>query len=419
MSIKTPFAIQNGKVIHISELEKKKSGYDYKCYCCSCNEKLIPRLGSKNTWHFAHKSETCTNALETGLHIMAKRILSEKKLMKLPNLSVSRNEDFLERKDFVYMSSSIQEKEEFILIHDENFNHEYIVYEDEMEVVCESKLYSFESVKTENRLKDIIPDIILYKNEKPLLVEIAVTHFVNNEKKNKIVEMKLSTIEIDLSKYNKNFLKMSMEELEKIIIEDTSNKKWIYNDKAENIISDLIKKNNLEKIRKEKLLKEQREKLLEAREIFLKNKESLTIEYKRNKQESQLWKFLVKKLWIDENNIPDIINFSLDDSMIFACDKNIWQASIFYKFINNKKYRYLSSKRIANWIIHSSNIPLNTDLLKSEYLINYIDSRKLEMIIDKYLKFLCSKGVIYFDYRAYKVRIDSFRAAANLKNKEK
>lgn len=413
INIKTPFAMYNANVIHISELKKEKSGHDYKCYCCSCNEKLIPRLGNKNTWHFAHKSESCSNALETGLHIMAKRILSERKEIKLPNLSVNKDEGLLERKDFIYSSSSKSVSSECILMHDEKFNHEYVYVNYEYEIVCISKLYSFDSVDEEERLNDIIPDIILYKNGKPLLVEIAVTHFIDDEKRRKINDMKLSTIEIDLSQYTKNFLKMSIEDLERIIIEDTKNKEWIYNDKAENIISDLIKKNKLEKIRKDELLKKEKEILLSKKDFLYKNQAILKNKYKKDKEQSQLWKYLVKKLWIDENNIPSIINVDIDDKLIFDCDKNIWQASIFNSFISNKKNRYLSARSISRWIIYSSNIPLNKELFKNNNLFPYTDPSKLESVVNKYLGFLCENGIIYFDFRAYRVKIDSFRAAAN------
>lgn len=415
--IKTPFAICNENIIHISELKKEKKGYDYKCYCCSCNEKLTPRLGNKNAWHFAHKSETCNNALETGLHIMAKKILNERKQIKLPNLSINKDENLLERKDFIYSSSSKSRRTECILIHDENFNHEYIDVDYEYEIVCKSKIYSFEAANVENRLNDIVPDVILYKNGKPLLVEIAVTHFIDNEKKNKINDMKLSTIEIDLSQYNRNFINMTVEELEKIIIEDSENKKWIYNDKAEKIISDLIEENKLRKMKKEEMIKKEKELLLQKKNYLYKNESILKNKYKKDREKSELWKYLVKKLWIDENNIPNIINVDIDDGLIFACDKNIWQAYIFYRFINNKKNSYLSARNISKWIIHSSNIPLNIELLKSNLFI-YTDPTKLESVIKKYLEFLSSNGIIYFDFRAYRVKIDSFIAAENKVNQQ-
>lgn len=228
--------------------------------------------------------------------------------------------------------------------------------------------------------------------------------------------MKLSTIEIDLSQYNKNFLKMSIEELEKIIIEDTKNKKWIYNNKAENIILDIIEKNNLEKIRKEELLKKEKERLQFKKDFLYKNEASLKVKYKKDKEQSQLWKYLVKKLWIDENDIPSVINVDIDDKLIFACDKNIWQSAILNHFVINKKNWYLSARSISKWIINESKIPLNIELLKSDISFNYTDQSKLEIVVNKYLRFLCSNGIIDFDFRAYRVNLDSFRAIVNQVN---
>ncbi len=419
--VKTPFAIKNGKVIHVSELSKIEKGIDDEYYCCSCNEKLIPKLGSKNRWHFAHKSSNCTKSIETGLHLIAKKILSEHKLMMLPKLSIFNNDDFFDRKDFLYyfLSDRFNNKED-ILIHDENSNHEFLTFEYEEEVICKSQLYSFDVVQVEKKLKDFIPDIILYKNNKPLLVEIAVTHFIDDLKLTKIKEEKLSTIEIDLSKYKKDFLNLSYHDIEKILIMEVENKKWIYNDKAENAILDLITKNKERKIREQKALLVQRKELFSKRErikinqIYIRNNYIiLKDQYSKNKKHSKLWKLLVKKLWIDESNIPDIINVSVDGDIVFACDKNIWQASIFYKFINNRKNTYLSARAISHWIVHSSYIPLNRDLLKNSCLIDSYDQLKLETVIDSYLRFLCTKGVIYFDSRSYRVKIDSFRAAVN------
>lgn len=386
-SIKTPFAIWNDNIIHISELKKEKKSFDCKYYCCSCNEMLIPRLGNKNIWHFAHKSKKCINSLETGLHLMAKRILTEKKLIKLPNLYI--DDDGEEREDFIYQSdiSNIEPEYNYIF-------------------VCKSNLYSFESVKEESRINDIVPDIILYKNNKPLLVEIAVTHFIDDEKKNKIKDMKLSTIEIDLSEYNKNFLNMSIEEIEKIIIKDTKNKKWIYNDKAEKKILSIIESNKLYKTRKKEFVKKEKERLHLRKEFLYKNEALLKIKYKKDKEQSLLWKYLVKKLWINENDIPSVINVDIDDKLIFACDKNIWQSAILNQFVINKKYWYLSARKISQWIQSSSKIPLNTE----------IDKTYLENVISEYLHFLCLYDIISFEISSYRVNLDSFRAIVNQVN---
>jgi hypothetical protein len=87
-------------------------------------------------------------------------------------------------------------------------------------------------VYLEKRFDDIIPDIIVEIKGKPLIIEIAVTHFIDSEKKNKIAKHQIAAIEIDLSKYDRQ---ITFDELETILLENVEKKKWIYNQKREKI----------------------------------------------------------------------------------------------------------------------------------------------------------------------------------------
>ncbi|MBR9847520.1 MAG: hypothetical protein GYB35_16100 [Algicola sp.] len=67
-------------------------------------------------------------------------------------------------------------------------------------------------------------------NGRKLFIEIAVTHYVDEEKLRKIENSGISTIEIDLSEYRNGFTK---EQLEETLIQGTKAKQWIYNTKTE------------------------------------------------------------------------------------------------------------------------------------------------------------------------------------------
>lgn len=206
--IKLPYGIKDGKLIHISQVE---SGLACGCVCPSCSSKLVARKGKKVAHHFAHYSgDLCPYATETALHLAAKEILRDNKRITLPVVNVS-----------------------FML------NHKSIESE-----IAKSKVYEIDSVRVEKKVGNIIPDLILEIGQRKLLVEVFVTNRVNNDKLKKIKELGISAIEIDLSSAP---IDMPMEVLSDLIINKVDNKKWLNNERVNEIY-----KNHMDKsIRKE------------------------------------------------------------------------------------------------------------------------------------------------------------------------
>ena len=195
-SIKIEHALKNGDLVHISEVN---SGLKCECTCVCCDSKLVARKGDKMSHHFAHhKSEDCNGAYETILHILAKEILKESKSIVAPEIFFC----------FFY----IRFKEMVI---------------------------KYDFVELEKRLGDIKPDIVVYKDNKPLLIEIYVTHKVDDIKKAKIKELGLSALEIDLSDIDRY---ISKEELKDIILNDKKRKSWINNIPLDKLIKNHEKK---------------------------------------------------------------------------------------------------------------------------------------------------------------------------------
>lgn len=187
MSSELTFGLYNNTLIHISEAN---NGESCNCTCPHCGAKLIARQGDKNSWCFAHKNkEDCSYGQESALHHFAKDVLAKKLMLKVPSPSLGK--------------------------------------------------ITFDSVALENRLNDIIPDVILSKgtppNDNHLLVEIKVTHGVDDKKLSKIKEAQLSAIEIDLSPID--FENFDRPFVENMIINDINNKVWLYNKKFKDLKS--------------------------------------------------------------------------------------------------------------------------------------------------------------------------------------
>ncbi len=142
--------LKNGKSVHISEVS---SGLACKCICGSCKAQLVAKKGPKNAHSFAHhKSKECQYAVETSLHMAAKRALEESVVIVLPELIIT----------------------------------ETVGVESREAIVGERHIAKIDSVVLEHRLHDIIPDVIAYINGQPFIIEIAVTHDIDEIKLGKI-----------------------------------------------------------------------------------------------------------------------------------------------------------------------------------------------------------------------------------------
>jgi len=234
---KIPFGLKDGVMVGIAEVQ---SGLACGCICPSCYRKLQANKGMKVAHYFSHdpskESVPCESAFETSIHLMAKQIISEEGLAKFPRLEAKATQK------------------------DENGqSHE------EAGVVTEEIIINFSQVELEKRLNEVRPDIIGYQDSIPYLIEIAVTHFSDDEKKKKIRANNWHAIEVDISKIDYTITK---EELKVLIIDKVDNKKWLSNPVAAVMKADL-------KARLEEKVKLINELILEAR---LKTKASSIFE---------------------------------------------------------------------------------------------------------------------------------------------
>lgn len=205
MAIKLPYGLKDGTLVHINDVQEK--GLKCECYCSSCNAKLVARKGSQKVHHFAHyNAPECKHAVQTALHIAAKDIIAQQLKFTIPGYSKYIDEE-----------SFFDDVDIFVDIPDP------IVFFSE-------KALTVTNVYLEKKTNDFVPDIILEIGDKKLIVEIAVTHFIDKDKHQKILTHGISVIEIDLSSFKDNF---ELGLLEELVITGTKYKKWIFNKVAE------------------------------------------------------------------------------------------------------------------------------------------------------------------------------------------
>jgi hypothetical protein len=167
---------EHGDIVNILDV---KNGASCNCVCLCCNNPLIAKQGNIKKWHFSHISSECKYARETELHYLAK--MEIEKRMEVPVL------DILE-----YEWNKKEDEHAYIFMHNNKYlSREYI------------RMVKIDKVYIEKSMGDFKPDVIVIISGNPLLVEIAVTHFIDSEKEQKIIKSGMPCMEIDLSKYKK------------------------------------------------------------------------------------------------------------------------------------------------------------------------------------------------------------------------
>lgn len=217
-TLKLPYGLQSGQLVHIGAVA---NGLACECVCPGCGARLVARnQGTVKAAHFAHyKAPECAVGLQTALHLAAKEVFLQHQTFRLPGATgiIGFHADHFAKKEyfgsFDFDAASYQH---------------YI--ENRLDLDCEydfeARYVTIKQVLLEHRTEDIIPDIILETEVGPLLVEVAVTHFIDEAKQAKIKRLGISTVEIDLSKIGRD---LSGDGLADLLIHQTDRKRWAYN----------------------------------------------------------------------------------------------------------------------------------------------------------------------------------------------
>ncbi len=185
-TIKQSFGNRDGEIVHVSSVPR---GLECNCVCPCCEAPLVAKKGEVRTAHFAHASgKDCKHGLQTSLHIAAKRVLEESRCILLPPAVVRVR----------------------------NLHWE----------ITPTIRVQLDEVRLEKRFHNIVPDVICTAKGRTLIVEIAVTHFVDEAKLSKIETAGVSAVEIDLSKCGRDLDFLTLRDL---VIDSPDRKKWIFN----------------------------------------------------------------------------------------------------------------------------------------------------------------------------------------------
>ncbi len=276
MEIQLDYGIRDGKTVLISEIGESERGEKCNCNCPYCDKPLSAKLGhGGRRKHFAHVSlEDCDirHAQETGLHRLAKEILEQNHRILLPGWSI-KWEEILPADSDTHIRAAVQ-------IDLPNIP---------------AKEYEYDSVEIEKNIGNVIADAVIRIKGQPCIVEVAVTHFVDDTKRGKAAEIAYPMFEIDISDLiNKD---PSREKITKAVLSDNSNRKWIYNQRFEDELNNkknefLDKYSRIAEIEEEKKRAKERykeERIAALKEAFDQHKYAEEIRKLRNDEQADYW----------------------------------------------------------------------------------------------------------------------------------
>lgn len=241
------------KLVDVRDVENGKA---CNCYCFECKQDMVAINNvTKQRPHFRHDSNSnCSVNFETYIHWLTKELFKEIDVLYLPDLDVSEikstiNNNLLELYNSKGVPSILREIINNELIENIRSRSKSI----KLEIVEIEELYS-------TSLGDIRVDIVLKfqgKNgvEKKLFIEPFYSNGIDNTKLNKLKELKIPTISIDLWSFvNKKSHLFSKSIFKGFLINNITSKSWEYfNLDALLLQKDVLKienriKNNFENI---------------------------------------------------------------------------------------------------------------------------------------------------------------------------
>lgn len=355
---------ESNQVVHISQMVEKDRGKACECICLCCGRPLVAKLGrGKKAAHFAHLAEegrtTCSAdaANESGLHKIAKEIVCESEYIWLPQVTISEQND-------------------------PDRNVEDYKQQEPLQFGKKIELH-YQNAKAEVPFDGFKPDVCIFRNQKNILIEIAVTHYVDAEKYSRIKMVQMPTVEINIADFIKDYKEKEIEsindfkeKLKDALIDNVKNKTWIYHPSENEGIKKLCERNReFEKEYQQnriKILKEQEER--KKREERQKNwiqeqqrlREQIDVEVERLHTDEPYYLHCQAKIkgtdaavldrinslricnlrFKTTNDIPFFLNIPVFGEVVFNCDRRIWQTILFEKVFYQWQYDDVNSARI-------------------------------------------------------------------------
>jgi len=310
-TIHVTFAMRVDDLVHISDVP---SGLACGCVCPGCGGQMVANKGLIKIHYFSHAGGSeCAGGLETTLHRAAKKILFKERRMVLPELKL--------RIEVVDANGRKHEVRERAL--------------DVQSVV-------FDEVTEEEWLGNITPDLVCKFGGRTLLVEVAVTHFINEIKAEKIRARNIDCIEIDLGHLHHRQSGWNWHSLRNALVDGVEHKTWIAKQDGEHLRAEVQR-------RAQQKIDMENQAILEAKRMeipgwgeAIRRLEEFKISGQSQQErdalddagpKEQAWIAAASLMDLDWDNPPHYIDIPVPGDGVFLVARKVWQAAVYAVFI--------------------------------------------------------------------------------------
>lgn len=207
---RVPFGLREGRAWAPAEVAKGKA---CDCVCPGCHAPLSAKAQNsrRKRPHFAHLVDMgCTTGRETGIHLRAKQLIAERRRLLLPT----------------WMGSPQMTPNPPLEQDISGYWHQG------RGVDVPERWGTLNEVRLEHRMGAFTPDVLAVEDEEALLIEVRVTHAVDEPKLEWARSAGYRMLEIDLSRLDRN-TPHDIEAFEQAVLSDSRNRHWIAHPAAE------------------------------------------------------------------------------------------------------------------------------------------------------------------------------------------
>lgn len=230
IKVRYPIVLNNetGKPISIRDV-KSGSKLDLVCFNCKNSMIAVNREENKVRPHFKHKNPDCNVAFESYIHWLSKEVFRYLRKVKVPEITFSFMYNYYWGNDLLFSKKindlfdeynlPIKIRENSLLNFDMILEKSYDLVYNEFEIESSSN----------TSIGRIRPDITVHSSSQKYFFEPYYTNPVSDLTFNKIIELDISTIAINLNDFLLDRkLHYSMSELSGFIETDIHSKYWVY-----------------------------------------------------------------------------------------------------------------------------------------------------------------------------------------------